>query len=90
MEALELLEDKVSSLIDIARLLKEENAQLVSKNDLLIHENKKLTDRLSVAEETLKNDEKQSFQEKKLTTTVVDRLIESIDRLVKSENYSNG
>lgn len=86
MEALKLLENKVSSLIEKARLLKEENEQLASKNEVLVQENKQLTDRLYIAEEALMRDEERS----ELTTTVVDKLIESIDLLVKNENCSNG
>ena len=89
MEALKILESKVSFLIETAQELKRENAQLINERDRLLHENRQLVDQLSMIEEDLMKDEEKSFQEKELTTTVVDKLIESIDLLVKNENYSN-
>lgn len=89
MEALKMLENRVSFLIETAQELKKENARLVSEKDQLVHEKKQLADQLSMVEEILMKDEERSFQEKELTTTVVDKLIESIDLLVKNENCSN-
>ncbi len=90
MEALKELESRVSFLIKAAQSLKKENAQLVSERDQLLCEKKQLIEQLSIIEESLIKDEEKSFQEKKLTTTVVDKLIERIDDLlVKNENYGN-
>ena len=89
MESLKVLESKISFLIETAQELKKENVRLVSEKDQLLLENKQLIYQLSMIEENLMKGEEKSFQEKELTATVVDKLIESIDLLVKNENYSN-
>ena len=89
MDTLKGLEDKVSSLIKTAQYFKDKNEKLVQENSQLMLQNSQLAVRLNEVEETLIKGTAKSFEERELTTTVVDKLIASIDLLVKNENYSN-
>lgn len=78
---LEVLEQKVFSLIEIARELKQENARLVENIA-------QLTAKLELAEKTLLGGNErieELDQERELTKNIVNDLIKSIDMLVESE-----
>jgi len=82
MQALKLLEEKIASLIELIKELKNENAKLAE-------ENAQLEVKVKSLEDSLKDDVKQSdklTEEKELTRLAVDDLIKSIDSLVELEN----
>lgn len=81
LEKLNLLEKKITTLIEILKAEREKNAKLTKKNE-------ELETRLESVENSLlkgtQNLEEIS-QERVLTKMVVDELISSIDRLVEVE-----
>lgn len=81
MEALNVLEKKIASLIDVIKELKTENARL-------IEENTQLAIKLESIEGSILSDTKRIEEldrEKALTKMAVDDLIRNIDSLVKGE-----
>ena len=81
MEKLQVLEQKISSLIEVAQKLKKENAQLVENSA-------QLAAKLAAMEKSLMGDNERIEEfdkERKLTKTIVDDLIRSIDSLVENE-----
>lgn len=96
MEALNILEEKLASLVSIAQQFKKNNAQLQSDNEMLksenislMKENSHLIHQLELKEEfSVKESQEidELYQEKKLAKSVVDNLIKSIDSLVDKEN----
>ncbi len=74
MEALSLLEKKISDLLELIKKLKTENSDL--KED-----NKKLNEKIDSLETVILKDKEELEQEKELTKLVVDGLISSIDSL---------
>jgi len=77
MEALTVLEKKVSILVELAKRLKEENAQLQSERALHRAQLETLERALLIAEER--------SREIGLTTVAVDELIRHIDLFVEQE-----
>jgi len=78
---LDILEQKVSSLIELARELKQENVRLVENIA-------QLTAKLEKTEKTLLGGSErieELDQERELTKNIVNDLIKSIDMLVESE-----
>jgi regulator of replication initiation timing len=81
MEALNVLEKKIASLVDVIKELKTENARL-------IEENTQLAIKLESIEGSILSDTKRIEEldrEKALTKMAVDDLIRNIDSLVKGE-----
>jgi len=74
VEALSLLEKKISDLLELIKKLKTENSDL--KED-----NKKLNEKIDSLETVILKDKEELEQEKELTKLVVDGLISSIDSL---------
>ena len=75
---LALLEEKVVSLVNLAKLLKAENAELAEKN-------KDLQGQLQALESSLVSETKdleELSQEKIMTKMAVDDLLQSIDQLI--------
>lgn len=82
MEALNILEKKIASLIELIKELKTENAKLAEETAQLLAQ-------LKGIEGTATSDAKQVDelnQEKTFTKLAVDELISSIDLLIESEN----
>ena len=78
---LDILEQKVFSLIEVARELQTQNARLVEKIA-------QLTAKLEATEKTLLGGSErieELDQERELTKNIVNDLIKSIDMLVESE-----
>jgi cell division septum initiation protein DivIVA len=81
MDLLNILEQKIVTLIDIIRELKTENTQLIDKNA-------QLTAKLGSIENSILSDTKrleELDQEKALTKMVVDDLIKRIDSIMRNE-----
>lgn len=78
MDALEMLEKKVLSLLELIKNLKSENANLVE-------ENKQLKGKIEELETLVLRDKDDLDQEKELTKMVVDGLIKNIDSLISNE-----
>lgn len=76
---LSLLEEKVVHLIDMIKILKDENAALKNKNKDLNNQLKSLEG--SLVAET--KDLEELSQEKMMTKMVVDNLLHSIDALIE-------
>lgn len=92
MAVLQLLEEKITSLVALAEALKQENEQL--KKDLSEHqqENKKFKKQIEMLEGSMLNENsriQELHKEKELTKTVVDDLIKNIDAIIKSENQQS-
>lgn len=86
MEALGILEKKLADLVDLAKKLKNENNELIQKNDKLVVENLQLCEKLEMLESSVINQTDELKQEKQITKMVVDGLIKSIDNLIQNEN----
>lgn len=96
MEALRILEEKISSLIKVIHELKTkndtlknenskskaENKELKAENALLVEEKTQLSAKLNMMESSLLKDNERIEE----TKIVVDDLIKSIDALVKNEH----
>lgn len=81
MEALQNLEKKIETLIDIVNKLKKENAELIDQNA-------QLTKKLSASQEALLHETKDmgSLQKQRQEAMdVVDSLIKSIDTFIERE-----
>jgi len=78
---LTMLEDKVVHLIDLMKLLKEENHSLKNKNKDLQSQLKALEG--SLVSET--RDLEELSQEKMMTKMVVDNLLHSIEKLIETQ-----
>lgn len=82
MKTLKVLEDKLSSLVELVKDLKTENAKLAE-------ENAQLAAKLSMLEASLQDDSHridELKQEKELTKIVIDDLIKNIDSLVGNQS----
>lgn len=96
MDALKLLEEKITSLVELINKLKTENAELKTENANLAQElaqiaeeNTQLGSKLLIVQGSLQNDSHridELKQEKELTRIVVDDLIKSIDSLVENQS----
>ena len=86
MEALGILEKKLSDLVELAKNLKDENVKFIKKNDDLLHENQQLQEKLDLLESFTVNKTDEINQEKQVTKMVIDGLIKSIDNLIESES----
>lgn len=81
MEALQVLEQKIAVLVDNVRQIRADNSRLAQ-------ENAELTTKIAAMEFSYASDDQQRFQlaqEKELTRSVVDGLIERINALSESE-----
>lgn len=78
MEALSILEKKVSDLVELIKKLKEENAKLAEENLLL-------QEKIEALETSMLQGKEDDQQEKELAKAAIDSLIKSIDCLVESE-----
>ena len=76
MEALAVLENKITELVSLVNKLKKENAALLA-------ENKRLNEALVLQEGTSRKDREVLDQEKELTKLAVTGLIRNIDALVE-------
>lgn len=76
MEALAVLENKISELIGLVNKLKKENATLVAEKEALCEQ-------LSLLEGLTKKDRETLSQEKELTKLAVSGLIKNIEALVE-------
>lgn len=81
MEALQNLEKKIESLIDIVNKLKKENAELVDQNAQLTKKLQESQDALLHEAKDLGNLEKQRQE----AIDVVDSLIKNIDTFIERE-----
>lgn len=96
MEALNILEERLASLIALAQKLKDNNVRLQADNEMLqsenanfLQENLQLISRLELREKVAVKESQEIdelYQEKKLTKSVVDNLIKSIESLVEKED----
>jgi|ERR1700733_2645989 predicted nuclease with TOPRIM domain len=96
MDALKILEEKITSLVELINKLKTENAELKTENANLAQElaqvgeeNSQLSSKLLAVEGSLQKDSHrldELKQEKELTRIVVDDLIKSLDSLVESQS----
>ena len=96
MEALRILEEKITSLVVVIQELKAKNValksdnshlqavsqELTTENDLLLQENVQLLAKIDVMESSVLKDN----EHMKETKLVVDDLIRSIDALVANEH----
>ncbi len=78
---LTMLEEKIIHLIDLMKLLKEENFSLKNKNKDLQGQLKALEG--SLVSET--RDLEELSQEKMMTKMVVDNLLQSIEKLIETQ-----
>lgn len=81
MEALQVLEQKIAVLVDNVRRIRADNSRLAQ-------ENAELTTKIAAMEFSYASDDQrrlQLAQEKELTLSVVDGLIERINALSESE-----
>jgi hypothetical protein len=76
MEALAVLENKISELIGLVNKLKKENASLAAEKDALCGQ-------LALLEGLTKKDRENLTQEKELTKLAVSGLIKNIEALVE-------
>ena len=76
MEALAVLENKISELVKLVNKLKKENADLAAEKD-------KLQEELALLEGSSLKDREKLDREKELTRVAVDGLIKNIDSLVE-------
>ena len=84
-----ITQNGIKLALKTAQDLKDKNEKLVQENGQLMLQNSQLAVRLNEVEETLIKGTAKSFEERELTTTVVDKLIASIDLLVNNESCSN-
>lgn len=76
MEALAVLENKISELINLINKLKQENGSLVAEKELLCEQ-------LALSENLNRRDRDFLTQEKELTKLAVSGLIKNIEALVE-------
>lgn len=76
MEALAVLENKISELVELVSKLKKENTDLAAEKG-------KLQEELALLEGASLKDREKLDQEKELTKMAVDGLIKNIDSLVE-------
>ena len=76
-----ILEEKVSHLIEMLKLVREENISLKEKNNDLQAQHKAVEG--SLVSET--KDLEELSQEKMMTKMVVDNLLQSIDKLIETQ-----
>jgi len=81
MKALDLLEQKIVSLIELVQKLRAENVALAEKNAQLVAHVKGLENSMLASGSRIE----EFNQEKVITKKVVDSLIKEIDSLVKSQ-----
>ncbi len=81
MEALSLLEKKITDLITAIKTLKKENAELVAQNKSLAKQFRDLEGSMVRTTDNVK----ELSQEKEVADLMVSDLIKSIDSLVKSD-----
>ncbi len=81
LEKLNILEKKITSLVELLRAEKELSAKLAEEKNLLADEKNNLLARLEAVESSLLK----GSQNIELTKMVVDELIKNIDQLVGQE-----
>lgn len=89
METLTVLEQKITTLAQLIKASRQDNALLVEKNAELVERNTELEKKLAALENSMLGDNnliKKLDEEQELTKTVIDDLIHSIDSLIENEH----
>jgi hypothetical protein len=85
MEAMQVLEQKISKLITLIKELKTENSELRSQNVLLDKKNQEMAKVIETMELSLLSNKEANREDAEVTKLAVDELIKSIDSLVEPE-----